>query len=58
MRLGTFATFGGRYIDTVFAVGCEHAMKPGQVHPGLGHQRRQLGDLSMGAQTTMQIKID
>jgi hypothetical protein len=69
MRLGTFAAFGGRYIDTVFAVGCEHAMtkssgmildsfswptkwmsvredtnKPGQVHPGLGHQRRQLGD--------------
>jgi hypothetical protein len=44
MRLGTFATFGGRYIDTVFAVGCENAMKPGQVHPGLGHQRRQLGD--------------
>jgi hypothetical protein len=23
MRLGTLATFAGRYIDTVFAVGCE-----------------------------------
>jgi hypothetical protein len=26
MRLGSFATFGGRYIDTVFAVGRKHAM--------------------------------
>jgi hypothetical protein len=38
MRLGTFATFAGRYIDTVFAAGYEHA-KPGQVHPGLGMRR-------------------
>jgi hypothetical protein len=39
-----FAPFGGRYIDTVFTVGCVHAVEPGQVYPGLGYQRCQLGD--------------
>jgi hypothetical protein len=28
----------------MFTVGRENAIKPSQVHPGLGHQRSQLGD--------------
>ena len=38
------AAFGRRYIDTVFAVRREHAVEPGQIHPRLGHQRRQFSD--------------
>jgi hypothetical protein len=44
LRWVAFAPFGGCYIDTVFTVGRKHAMEPGQVYSGLGHQRRQLTD--------------
>jgi hypothetical protein len=40
----TLVLFGGCYSDTVFAVGCEHALETGQVYPGLGHQRHLPGD--------------
>ncbi len=40
----TFAAFGWRHINTVFAVGGIYAMEPGQVHSGLRHQCRQLGN--------------
>jgi hypothetical protein len=36
------APFGGRYIDTVIAVGREHAWQADQVYSRLGYQCRQL----------------
>jgi len=38
------AAFGRGYPDTVVAVGREHTVEAGQVHPGFGHQGRQLRD--------------
>ena len=40
----SFAAFGWRHINTVFAVGGKYAMEPGQVHSGFRHQCRQLGN--------------
>jgi len=39
-----FTTFSRRHLNTVFAVGYEHTMEPGQVDSWLGNQGRQLGD--------------
>jgi hypothetical protein len=41
---GTCPAQGGRNMTPIFAVGRERTMKPGQVHPWLGHPRHQLGD--------------
>ncbi len=38
------AAFGRRHVYPVFAVGREYTMDPDQIHPGLWHQRRQLGN--------------
>jgi hypothetical protein len=40
----TFAAFGWRHINTVFAVGCKNTVKPCQIHSRLRDQRRQLGN--------------
>jgi hypothetical protein len=40
----SFAAFGWRHNNTVFAVGGKYAMEPGQVHSGFRHQCRQLGN--------------
>ena len=44
LRCATFAPFGRRHITPIFAVWSENAVEPGQIHPRLGHQRRQLAD--------------
>jgi len=40
----TFAAFGWRHINTVFAVGCKNTVKPCQIHSRLRDHRRQLGN--------------
>ena len=40
----SFAAFGRRHIDPVFAVGRKYTMESGQVYPGLWHLCSQLGD--------------
>jgi hypothetical protein len=50
--LGTFTPLGGRYLNTVFAVGGKHAVESRAIHPRLGYQGRQFGDKSNGSKMT------
>ncbi len=40
----SFAAFGRRHIDPVFAVGRKYTMESSQIHSGLWHHGRQFGN--------------
>ncbi len=40
----SLTSFGRRHINPVFAIGCVHPVELSQVHSGLRHQCRQLGN--------------
>jgi hypothetical protein len=48
-----FTALGRCHIDSMFAVGCEHSMEPGQVDSWLGNQGRQSGDDIQGLEYDM-----